>query len=225
VTNFQRARRPEQKAQRYDAILAAARSLGLERGVRVVTLTDIAAEVGIHKSAVLRYFETREQIYLHLTAEGWQDWVHALHTELTVPSEMGEPGSARSVSAEELAEVLARTLVERPLFCELLAHAPLHLERNVSRESVREFKLTALAAVEEFRALVVGAVPAIGDRGAADLIAAVNALAASLWQTSHPPETLAQLYAEDPRLAHAVVDLRPRLERLILTVIRGLLTE
>ena len=28
----------------------------------------------MHKSAMLRYFETREQIFLILTARGWRDW-------------------------------------------------------------------------------------------------------------------------------------------------------
>ena len=79
---FQRARRPEQKQQRQDAILGAARELALRDGVRNVSLADIAARIGIHKSALLRYFETREQIFLELTAAAWRDWAQALHAGL-----------------------------------------------------------------------------------------------------------------------------------------------
>jgi AcrR family transcriptional regulator len=79
---FQRARRPEQKQERQRAILDAARQLALAGGVRSVSLTDIAARVGIHKSALLRYFETREQIFLELTAQAWLGWARALHDEL-----------------------------------------------------------------------------------------------------------------------------------------------
>src|SRR6266487_5598894 len=75
---FQRARRPEHKQQRYDAILAAARALALQNSVRDVSLADIAAEVGMHKSALLRYFTTRDEIYLHLAARDWQDWAEAI---------------------------------------------------------------------------------------------------------------------------------------------------
>jgi AcrR family transcriptional regulator len=210
---FQRARSPEHKEQRREAMLAAARKLGLRDGVRSVSVTDIAAEVGIHKSAVLRYFETREEIYLDLTAEGWRDWAAAMHTALDGASE---------VTSDELAAALSRTLGERPLFCELLAHASLNLERGVSAEAVRAFKLTALAAVEDVRALVARVRPQISAGDGNDLIAAVVAFAASLWQISHPPETLAQLYVEDPRLAHAVVDFLPRLEHLTHAVILGL---
>ncbi|MFF5139547.1 helix-turn-helix domain-containing protein [Streptomyces sp. NPDC013157] len=53
--------------------LDAARSLGTERGVREVTPTDIAAAVGMHESAMLGYFGTREQIFPSRTAEGRRD--------------------------------------------------------------------------------------------------------------------------------------------------------
>src|SRR5580704_16725773 len=78
----QRARSAEAKLQREQAILDAAARLGTERGIRQVTLTDIAQAVGLHKSAMLRYFETREQIFLRLTADGWRDWSAALRREL-----------------------------------------------------------------------------------------------------------------------------------------------
>jgi len=132
---FQRARRPEQKLQRRDAILGAARELARRDGVRTVSLAGIAAEVGIHKSALLRYFETREQIFLELTAEAWRDWTRALHAGLDTAS----PGSAALV-----ADVFAHAFADRPLFCDLLAHTPLNLERNVSPEAVRHYKLTSL---------------------------------------------------------------------------------
>jgi AcrR family transcriptional regulator len=69
-----------------------------------VSLAGIAAEVGIHKSALLRYFETREQIFLELTAEAWRDWARALHAGLDAAS----PGSAALV-----ADVFARAFADR----------------------------------------------------------------------------------------------------------------
>jgi AcrR family transcriptional regulator len=44
---FQRARSTEAKHRRETAILEAAGELGAERGIRQVTLTDIAAAVGM----------------------------------------------------------------------------------------------------------------------------------------------------------------------------------
>src|ERR1700753_1298544 len=96
---YQRARRPEQKLERRDAILGAARELAPPRRgrpVRPVSLSDIAGRVGIHKSALLRYFETREQIFLELTAQAWREWTAGLHAALDgACGEGGREGGAR----------------------------------------------------------------------------------------------------------------------------------
>src|ERR1700759_5621974 len=115
---FQRARRPEQKEQRREAILAAAADLARRDGVRAVSLSDIARAVDIHKSALLRYFETREQIFLELTAREWRDWEAATTAALAALA----PGDAEATAAS-----LAKTFVERPLLCDLLPHAALNL--------------------------------------------------------------------------------------------------
>ncbi|MEU4670139.1 TetR/AcrR family transcriptional regulator [Amycolatopsis sp. NPDC023774] len=215
TSEFQRARRPEHKEQRRDAILAAARLLATRAGVRAVTLGDIAGEVGVHKSALLRYFETREEIYLHLTAAGWHDWAAGLHAALD---------ETTGATPAEVAGVIARTLDERPLFCDLLAHAPLTLERHVSLESVRAFKLSALEAVNDIATLLTRTLPGLGAQGGRHVVGAVTSLAASFWQISHPPETLAQLYREDPRLGHGVVEFTPRLLHLTEAVLAGLIS-
>ena len=129
ASDFQRARSPEAKQQREVAILAGARSLGAKRGIRQITLTDIADAVGMHKSAMLRYFETREQIFLRLTAEDWREWSEVLRAKL---ERIGSP------TAKSVASAFSTTLADRGMFCDLLAQAPLNLERNVSLEAVRE---------------------------------------------------------------------------------------
>ncbi len=212
---FQRARRPEHKRQRYEAILAAARTLAERDGVRAVSLADIAAAVGVHKSALLRYFETREEIYLRLAAEDWQDWASAMRAGLAGLPE----GSAGGVAA-----AFARTLAERPLLCDLFTHAPLNLERNVSLESVRTFKHAAVGAVGEIAAGVRGVLPALTERDAFELVAAVGMIAAGLWQIGRPTATLLELYAEEPHLGHDNLPFRPTLTRMAETLIRGLLT-
>src|ERR1700753_287040 len=162
---FQRARRPEQKRQRQDDILDAARDLALRDGVRNVSLADIAGRVGIHKSALLRYFETREQIFLELTAAAWREWVQALQAEL----DQAERGSGAAV-----ADTFARSFGDRPLLCDLIAHTPLNLERNVSPEAVRRYKLTSLGAVGEAAALVQEVLPELNAARGRGVVAAVG---------------------------------------------------
>ncbi|MET8562667.1 TetR family transcriptional regulator [Streptomyces flaveolus] len=209
---FQRARSAEAKQARERAILDAARALCRRSGVRDVTLTDIATAVGMHKSALLRYFETREQIFLELTAEGWRQWSAELRGDLA--------GRAHATPAE-VAELIAGTLAARPMFCDLLAQAPLNLERNVSIESVRSFKLVTLGEVEriggELHRLL-----GLTELQAVDTIAAATSLAGALWQMASPGPRLRELYASDPRLGHAIVEVEPRLARVLTSYLTGL---
>ena len=211
---YQRARRPEQKLARRDAFLAAARELALRDGVRSVSLADIAERVGIHKSALLRYFETREQIFLELTAQAWREWTAALHAEL---DEAG-PGDPALV-----ADVVARSFGDRPLLCDLIAHTPLNLERNVSPAAVRRYKLTSLGAVDEAAALVQRTLPTLTLAEAREFVATLASLAGSLWQIANPAPALAELFASDPALAQACVDLAPRLRRTAEILLAGLI--
>jgi AcrR family transcriptional regulator len=210
---FQRARRPEQKQQRQDDILDAARELALRRGVRNVTLTDIADRVGIHKSALLRYFETREQILLELTARTWRDWVSSLSDELAGAA----PGDRGLV-----ADVVARSFTSRPLLCDLIAHTPLNLERHVSVAAVRRYKLTSLGAIAGAVEMINRALPELTAGECREFISAMASLAGAMWQIANPPPALADLYAADPELAHACVDLLPRLRRTAEIMLAGL---
>jgi AcrR family transcriptional regulator len=216
---YQRARRPEQKLERRDAILGAARELALRDGVRAVSLADIATRVGIHKSALLRYFETREQIFLELTAQAWREWTAALHAEL----DDAAPGSVVSASAALVADVFARSFGDRPVLCDLIAHTPLNLERNVSPEAVRRYKLTSLGVVNEAAALVHRVLPELTLAECTEFVATLASLAGSLWQIANPVPALAELYTSDPALAQACVDLTPRLRRTAEILLAGLI--
>ena len=210
---FQRARSAEAKQERETAILAAAARLGAERGIRQITLTDLAAAVDMHKSALLRYFETREQIFLRLTATGWQEWSAALL------------GRTRDLSPSrrtiDIAEAFAETLTARPLFCDLLAQAPLNLERNVSPEQVRAFKLVTHAQVEAIVAELRRLRPDLRDIEAVDVIATATSMAGALWQMATPAPEVRELYRSDPKLSLAVFDVTERLTRILTALIDG----
>jgi AcrR family transcriptional regulator len=210
---FQRARRPEQKVQRREAILAAAAELAERDGVREVTLSDIARVVGIHKSALLRYFETREQIFLELTGRAWGDWREATIAALAeVP-----PGDADAVAA-----ALAQSFVTRPLLCDLIPHTALNLERHASIEAVHAYKLTSLGAVSALADALAGPLPDLAAEPRRELVSAVALLAGSMYQIATPPPPLAELYKREPKLGHSLLDLDARLTRATRVVIAGL---
>jgi AcrR family transcriptional regulator len=209
---IQRARSAAAKRQRERAILDAARSLAAARSVRDVTLTDIAAAVGLHKSAMLRYFETREQIFLALTAEGWREWSAAVRGRL---ADLPRPRPAIVAAA------IAESLVARPLFCDLLAQAPLNLERNVSVDVAYEFKTIVLAEVASVT-VSLRHLLGITEPAAGDVIVTAVGMAGALWQMAAPGTRLRALYETRPELAHAVVDVEPQLTRILTTLLTGM---
>ncbi len=214
MPDFQRARSTGAKQLRETSILRAARQLGAERGIRQVTLTEIADAVGMHKSALLRYFETREEIFLRLTAEGWSEWSAELRAKLEM---LTEP------APEAIAALFAQTLAARGGFCDLLAQAPLNLERNVSVEAVLVFKLAVHAELDAIVVALQKLLPALAESAAIDLVATATSLSGAFWQMATPGPEVAALYRTDPRLGHAVVDVEQRVRRILTALIEGLL--
>jgi AcrR family transcriptional regulator len=210
---FQRARRPEQKEQRREAILAAAADLARQGGVREVTLSEIARAVGIHKSALLRYFETREQIFLELTGREWTSWQEATTASLSVI----EPGDADAVAA-----ALAASFVQRPLLCDLIPHTALNLERHASVEAVRAYKLTSLTAIDAVATALATPLPDLAAAPRRELVSYVALLAGAMFQIATPPKPLADLYKREPRLGHSLLDLSARLTRATRVSIAGI---
>ncbi|WP_030674408.1 TetR/AcrR family transcriptional regulator [Streptomyces rimosus] len=223
-----RARSPEAKRAREATILDAATRLATANGIRSVTLTDIAAEVGMHKSAMLRYFETREEIFLRLAAAGWAEWSRAVRAQLAdaapgaddADSAEAVSGTGREPRPHTVARLLAESLVARPLFCDLLAHTPMNLERNVSLESVRTFKTIAIAEVTAVGE-ALRRVTTLSPAQAGNVVATATSMAGALWQMAAPGTELRRLYESDPDLAHAVVDVAPRLTDILGGLLRG----
>ncbi|GAB2775134.1 TetR family transcriptional regulator [Amycolatopsis magusensis] len=209
--HFVRARRPEQKRQRREAILAAARELALASGVRAVSLGNVAAAVCLAKSNVVRYFGTREEIYLELAAECWAEWGTALVDRLD-----------RVTTADELVGAIAETLEARPLFCDLLGHAATSLEHNVSVEAARSFKRQVKDVLAEVGVAIARTGLGLTETEGFELAAAGTMFGGALYPAAHPPKTLIEVYASDPELAALCPPFVPTIKRALAAIVAGL---
>lgn len=188
--------------------MAAARELAAESGVRNVTLGAVADAVGLAKSNVVRYFGTREEIYLALTAECWHDWAADVVRRLK--------------AGDDVVDVLTETLAARPLFCDLLGQIATNLEHNVSVEAAADVKRTALEVLTEVADAVVTARPELTHDEGFELTAAITAFAGTLYPATTPPPTMAEVYARYPELAFACLPLLPTLKRVMHVLLAGL---
>ena len=189
---FQRARRPEQVEARRAAILAAARELLDRRPVAEISLRELSCRVGLAKSNVLRYFDSREAIFLEVLDDVWTAWLDDLELALDAPGP-SEPGFARE---ERVAGTIARTLAERPLLCELISSTAPVLERNITLDSARGFKRRAAANTERLGTLVHARIPELPADGARHFARGVLVLVSGAWPLATPTAAVAAAAAE-----------------------------
>lgn len=139
---FQRARNDKQREQRRQLILGTAARMLADMPVAELSLNELSRQVGLAKSNVLRYFETREAILLELLSAELRAWAELLDILPTAN------GAAPRQRIDHLARLVTDSLAERPLLCDLASAQAAVLERNVSTAVVLTHKLAVREAVE-----------------------------------------------------------------------------
>ncbi|MEV4071436.1 TetR/AcrR family transcriptional regulator [Nonomuraea fuscirosea] len=216
---FQRARSEEQREIRRKAILDTAAAMLDEMPVAEVSLNELSRRVGLAKSNVLRYFESREAVLLELLDVFLGDWLAELTDDLTAGIDAGAAPEAR---AAQLAEILSRSLAERKVLCDLFGAQGGVLEHNVSVEVVKRHKRASLARLATMTDLLRRHLPELGDDTQLFcLMALVSAGALSAYVP--PPPSLVAAYAEEPSLGVLHLDLRDALRASFTAALVGVL--
>lgn len=179
---FTRARRPEEVAQRREEIVAAASVLLGRQGLDQISLNAIAREAGLAKSAVYRYFESREAIFLQILERDFRDWLDEVEYAL---------GKLKGCEdAEAVATALASATIRQPRLCQLVSSLASVLEQNLSEEAVLGFKQESLQLAMRMVVSLNAALPSVPVEQWAEFVNPAIALIAGLWPLSHPSETV-----------------------------------
>lgn len=215
---FQRARRPEQRAERRRAILATAAAMLTEMPVADVSLNELSRRVGLAKSNVLNYFDSREAVLLELSSSELAAWVQDLATALpgTSPGPIDE-------RADRLIAAIVGTLAKRPVLCDLISTQAAMLERNITTETALAFKRAAMVSYEQMIAVVAGVLPELGPEGAGHFIATASLLAGAIWTHAHPVPAILAAYEADPALSAIRLEFEPALTNSLRTLLYGAL--
>ena len=191
TTPFDRARSAEQRSARREAILRTAAEMLARMRVAELSLNALAREVGLAKSNVLRYFESREAVLLELYDRETKAWLDALADRLVeLPASLG--------GVERVAIAIADTAVARPVFCDLCASAPGVLERNVSATVAADYKRSAIANATRLAEEVVPLLGELPFNSMIALVGGVNLIIGGTWTTSQPSPGMAAAYAAIP---------------------------
>ncbi|MEN0060509.1 MAG: TetR family transcriptional regulator [Myxococcota bacterium] len=214
--SWERARQPEQKAERREAILQSAAQRFDEGGLAAATLSAIAEGAGLSKGNLYRYFESRDVILLELLVRETETW--ADHIE----GALGALGKANEVDA--VARTIGDSLVARPRMCALSALAVAVLEQQASLETIVAFKLRTSQTLGRASAAVALAMPALTADQVFRFVRYTNLVLGQLWVVAHPSPAIAEALAR-PELAGRQAEFGPMLEDFMRLALRGLLAE
>lgn len=183
--DFQRARSPERKEQRRQAILDAAARVLDRDGVEATSLNAIAREAGIVKSALYRYFESREEILLRLMLQDLRDLTDSFAETVNGP-----------LPTATLATIMATGFAARPRLCIFVSQLAMTLERNVSGAVLRDIKLALLEEADRAAKVVGRALPDISSAGCQQAVQIAFCLVAGHWPMANPTGELDRLLQE-----------------------------
>jgi len=214
---FQRARNDEQREVRRRAILDVAAAMLDEMPVADVSLNELSRRVGLAKSNVLRYFDSREGVLLALMDSVVQDWLAELADDLATAMDTGLPLARR---AARLSAVLARSLAAHPVLCDLMGAQGGVLERNVTVEVVIRHKRVALSQLRATADLLRRYVPELGA-GAETFCFQSMVLAGALAPYSSPPPGVRAAYQAEPALAVLHLELEDSLQLAVRNMLLG----
>lgn len=212
MAEFRRARTSQQRESRRAEIMRVTRELATAGRVADVSLNEIARQVGLAKSNVLRYFGSREAILLELLNRDYAGWVNDIERGAAAT----QPGGV-----DDLARLIASAAVRRPLLGDLLSCTSTVLEHNVTVDEVIDFKLRMYAHMDRltgvFRRHLAPAT--LDDPGL--LLVALHAVIAEMGALAHPSAALHEASRRDGRIFGPLPDHEGALARAVALLLRG----
>ena len=211
---MRRAIREDQKLARRQHILDTAWALFQEKEYEQVNIIDVAKGAGLAKGTVYLYFKTKEELFLAILSEQFEGWFDEINGRLqadTYPS-----------TTPEIADLLTKTLTERPSLTRLFALLYPVLERNIKPEAALQFKQMLLARITQTGALLESRMPFLQPGQGAQLQLQIYAIILGLQQMADPAPVICALIEKHPELEAMIVAFAPTFNATITALIDGL---
>lgn len=208
-----RARRPEDKQERHEAILKAARALFVRSSHLETTIAEVAQRAGVAKGTVFLYFATREALELAVLREEMTDFFQDFDAALDEP---GRWTNAR------VTQVVSQAVSARPLLVRLLCRLETTLEHNVSDELREDFRKFLLEHVMSTGLRLERRLPSLDRNGGGiRLMIHVRALMAGLWMMAEAGPVISKAL-EKPGMSALRVDFDREFEFCVATLLKGM---
>ena len=220
ATTFQRARSDEQRALRSQAILDTAAAMLQEMPVADISLNELSRRVGLAKSNVLRYFDSREAVLLELLASSSREWLAHLAAEL--PSAVGRRAGFKR-RAEQLATAIAGVAGRAP--GPVRPHQRAGRSARAQRVRRGDHQVQARRrspTPRSSRDWCSTRCPSSARTTPWRYVVGAWVMTSALWAHARPPEAVLQALAADERLEKARLDFPVALADYLTTLAIGL---
>lgn len=207
-----RARKEEDKTERRQRLLAAARELLEAQPYADIKMQDVAERAGFAKGTLFFYFETKEALFLQLLEVELFLWLDALEQAL---SEGGR------YTEERVARTIATTLAAQPLLTPLLVLLGTVLEQNIAVERIVAFKTALLSRLGAAGQKLERRLPDLPAGHGPQTLLRVYALVIGLHQLTDPSPAVRKAL-EQPELSPLVMHFEAELTPLLTALFRGL---
>lgn len=207
--SWQRARSPEQKAERIENILDAAGELFDERSIDDISMTEVADCCGMAKASLYGYFGSKEEVFLFLFRREGHTWLAAIESALK---------RLKKPNPETVAHAIARTTIRHERLCYLATLLHVTLEENTPTQALLEFKLDMRVPLRRFADAVQSVLPDMSADDARTLFIQHHALLVGLWPFANPGHNAASAL-KDERLNEFHIEFSSVFERSLCALI------
>ncbi len=177
MADYIRARSPEHKQERMDAIMEAADTLFAERPYHQITMGTIAEALGWSRSNLYKYASTQEEVFLALHSAKNRAWIDELADKLAVAP----------LPAKRFARIWAEVTERHGSFLRYQEIIIAIIESNVTLERLTAFKRDFAEMLPPVTA-VLSRQCGIGEEAAVDLYLRLLYQAPGLWNLFHAAE-------------------------------------
>ncbi len=211
---WQRARSEEQKEHRISEIVDATARLYEKHRFEEISFTLIAKEAGFTRSNLYKYFSSKEEIFLAFLIQDTRLWRAELLKTYC---------GSKIDSVEKFAQVWIKILVKHKRFSDLLSLLPTFLEKNVTEQSLVDFKRNVSSELIVLSELMCEIFPALSPEKAGEFFELQLASIIGLYQITNLSD-VQQKVMEYPEFRHMKIDFNSYLQKSVECLLHGLMT-
>lgn len=211
---MRRARSDEDKQERRAAIMATARAMyEREPSFAAFTMGALAAEAGLAKGTLYLYFRTKEELFLALLEDGFDEWFDDVDARLDA--------SEGEMTPEAAADALVGSIRGRETLARLLSILPTIVEHNVEYNAALRFKRQVMRRADVTGHRLEARLRFLRAGEGARFLVHLHALVIGTWQLADPSDVIRRVM-ETPEMAPARVDFAEDLRFLLVTLLKGM---